>query len=838
MRTVYFSFVFILLLIKLEAQELIPLQQNPVLRQQQEKNAKKTPVFRGLPKMDCPLEEAGVYYVNGGAVGLIDIPIDTSLAGEAGGFFRCDNCGDATFGSAVIAGKQVAYTATMGLTGKDFIMVSFCSNADPNTCYDQVILQIVARRNGQHFFPSPILLSAEEEAVATANPSLPGQLSCSLLVDCDDNYEGREQDIIPIDDTRIFYRASRFAGVDSVCLVLCDNYAVCDTYHFAFRIVGDTMSLPFMDDFSYEGPYPARSHWIDREAFVNNTMSQGPPSVGVATLDGLDQEGLPYGGGTGAADRLTSNYLDLKGNTSDLVLSYWVQARGLADKPEIGDSLLLQFKTKQGKWENIERIPGLLNSEPLTSTIPFAFYAVPIPEEYKYEGFQFRFSNIADRKGMNDVWHIDYVRLDGVQVDTFINDIAFTQLPSPILENYTSMPWRHFQGTPENELARNITVNLYNHANQGLLADPSFMTLRELTTTINPFFGALVLLNGQERNVLEKQASNRVYSLENDPVFPSVWSDYALIMEGPSFNNVNGPIRFKMSYTLSNSSQLNASGFESVQRNDAVSYTNVFDNYFSYDDGTAELALVSSPGTDVALKFTAGVADSLQAVAIHHPFTSSTNIEEQFFRLKIWIGELDNSPDYQALLNPFFATNNFDTLQGFTTYLLTNADGEPQALYLPAGDFYVGWEQASACDFNECVTIGYDRNRSQARNFTYRNAGVAWEPINLFIPGALMIRPIVGTEKPISTPVKEVEVQPLQVKIYPNPAQNELFVKIPEANFGDFEYNLFNHIGQSIKNGSLEPTIDLNGLINGTYLIQVRNPKTNQIYRERLIILK
>lgn len=838
MRTVYLLFAFVLFIGGLEAQELIPLQNNNYLRQLQETSSKDIPKERANPKMVCPVEEEGITYVTTGEEALIEIPIDTFQAGDSGGFFRCDNCDQANFGIASIIDDQLSYSPLVGLVGKDFIQVSFCSNANPSNCFEQTIIQVIARRPGAHIFPATFVLSPDDEVIATAVPNLPGQLTCSFIDDCEDDYEGRDQRVIPIDDTRIYYRASAFAGTDSLCLVICDDLAVCDTYHFSFSVSSDTLSLPFMDDFSYAGPYPSRSHWLDREAFLNNTMADGPPSIGVATLDGLDPQGVPYGGTAGEADRLTSKYLNLKGGTGDVVLSYWVQARGLADKPEEGDSLILEFKTRDGKWNEIEKIPGLLNSEPLTSVRPFEFYAISVPQEYKYNGFQFRFTNIADRRGMNDTWHIDYVRLDGVQVDTFINDIAFTELPKPILANYTSMPWRHFQGTTEDELSRNISVGLYNHANQGLLADPSSLTLQELTTNINPFFGSLVLLNGQERNVTEKSASNRTYSLEGDPVFPDVWANYALIMEGPSFDNVTGPVKFRMNYSLSNSSQINTAGFEAIQRNDFVSYTTVFDNYFSYDDGTAELSLVSAPGTDVAMKFTAGVEDSLQAVAIHHPFATTVNIEEQFFRLKVWIGELDDSPDYQAVLNPFFATNNFDTLQGFTTYLLTNEDGEGEALYLPPGDFYVGWEQASACDFNQCVPVGYDRNQPQALNFTYRNAGVAWEPINLFIPGALMIRPIVGSEKPISTPVNEVENPMAMVKLYPNPARDQLFVKLMDGQFDDFEYTLFNNVGQRMKRGFLEPSISLDGLINGTYFVQLRNIVTNQIERRKLIIIK
>ena len=52
--------------------------------------------------------------------------------------------------------------------------------------------------------------------------------------------------------------------------------------------------LPFYDDFSYAGPYPNPSLWLDQYVFVNNTKGVAPPTIGVATFDGLNQFGYPY----------------------------------------------------------------------------------------------------------------------------------------------------------------------------------------------------------------------------------------------------------------------------------------------------------------------------------------------------------------------------------------------------------------------------------------------------------------------------------------------------------------------------------------------------------------
>ena len=57
----------------------------------------------------------------------------------------------------------------------------------------------------------------------------------------------------------------------------------------------DTLSLPFFDDFSAEySIYPNCALWQDNHAFVNFDMASNPPSIGVATLDGLSHDGSPY----------------------------------------------------------------------------------------------------------------------------------------------------------------------------------------------------------------------------------------------------------------------------------------------------------------------------------------------------------------------------------------------------------------------------------------------------------------------------------------------------------------------------------------------------------------
>ena len=54
------------------------------------------------------------------------------------------------------------------------------------------------------------------------------------------------------------------------------------------------LSLPFLDDFSYNSYFPDNLLWEDSAVFVNRSYPINPVTIGVATFDGLDANGLAY----------------------------------------------------------------------------------------------------------------------------------------------------------------------------------------------------------------------------------------------------------------------------------------------------------------------------------------------------------------------------------------------------------------------------------------------------------------------------------------------------------------------------------------------------------------
>lgn len=130
---------------------------------------------------------------------------------------------------------------------------------------------------------------------------------------------------------------------------------------------GEAVKLPFFDDFSGYTGYPNPALWQDDQGFVNGTYPVYPPSLGVVTLDALDQNGKIYAQADRnpfAADTLTSMPIRLDSNftfhrpmsiSDSLYFSFYYQPGGacktqpavgwerIGDAPESEDQLVLEF---------------------------------------------------------------------------------------------------------------------------------------------------------------------------------------------------------------------------------------------------------------------------------------------------------------------------------------------------------------------------------------------------------------------------------------------------------------------------------------------------------------
>lgn len=846
MRIIYIFLVGIMAGAQLlSAQSLVPITSNDALiRYQQEKEAQLPKDIQIDPnattqeKRLCQVEREDLTYVNAGDTAIFRIRIDTTGLDTLPGTYSCLNCEDNLLGTTSIQNDTFVFIADLAVEAGflDFV-IEFCN---PNGC-NTTSFPIIARRNNRSYYPQEELLPAEGIIQLSADAGvLPGPLTCNRFIECEDDYLGKEQrsyfSTYAEPDNDFIYRASRYAGVDSVCVVLCDTFAICDTFHFAFRIQKDTITIPFMDDFSYDSPVPSFDHWLDVDPFVNKHMAETPPSVGVATFDGLNSKGTPYGGDPGPSDFLTSTYIDLSGTGGEVYLTFWLQRRGLVDKPEIQDSMIVEFKTSSGNWIIQDAYEGAPSSQPLSADEPFQFYSYSVPPNYFHDGFQFRFKNLSDRNGIFDTWHLDYVRLSNDQDSTF-QDLAFTAQPGFLLKTYTSLPIRHLKGQEDSLISNVLPVNLYNHYFESLQANNSEVRIQE-TNTSEFFLGGdmdVRLLNNQLANVTNGVPTSITVEPLNDAI-SAAWNTYIQAFKDSDFNNEEN-LRFVTEYSFT-VEQETSPGYEAVSRNDTVRRTTIFDNYFAYDDGTAETGLITQENTEIAVEYFANEPDVLRAIRLHIPHTSA-NVSEQEFRLKVWIEQLDDEPEYSQIFNPYYADAAFDSLQGFTTYPLVDDNGNFLPLDLPEGRFYVGWEQVTDCTFNDCIPVGYDRNRPQAKVFISRNAGMEWEPLSQLTPGgALMIRPVVGEETPGFTQTEELLSPNAIFQLYPNPAHDRINLVLADMNYEDYQVEIFNGLGQKVSAEAASPQLSIHNLTPGIYVVKVMNRLTRESHSQRLVVAR
>lgn len=129
----------------------------------------------------------------------------------------------------------------------------------------------------------------------------------------------------------------------------------------------EAVKLPFLDDFSNYMGYPNPHLWADCQGFVNTGFAILPPTLGVVTLDALNQYGQVYPQAVPdpfPADTLTSNQIRLDSNfrtnrpmqvSDSIYMSFYYQPAGgsrtypaggweiVGDAPEHSDKLILEF---------------------------------------------------------------------------------------------------------------------------------------------------------------------------------------------------------------------------------------------------------------------------------------------------------------------------------------------------------------------------------------------------------------------------------------------------------------------------------------------------------------
>ena len=479
-------------------------------------------------------------------------------------------------------------------------------------------------------------------------------------------------------------------------------------------------TLPFFDDFSYSttSPYPTAKHWIDSNVFVNHTFPIAPPSIGVATFDGLNKRGYPYNlsalvSNSSPADKLTSMPINLekKGNytyspSDSIYLSFYYQAEGRGDAPESNDSLSLDFyKPRQQTWTKVWGVKGY---NPSGADSLFHLHMIAIKDTAYFDSlFQFRFRNRATLSGSLDHWNVDYVYMDKNRsyADTIMEDDAFEYMSTSFLKNYSTMPYRHYIAS---EMAPQVNNYMRNNFTSGKNTFYNY-TVTDKNNALVHFY------NGGSANILP-------YSTNGTHNVPQ-HANPAITFAFPSLTSMG---IFTIKHVISSNPDLQ-------RQNDTIFQTQRFTDYYAYDDGTAEVGYYNNTyGAKNAVRYTLNVNDTLRGIRVYFdPVTDGQNIINSTFRLMVW-ADGSNGPGSiiyrDSVAYPIYLQGHYNMMP---TYNLTSC------LNLSAGTYYFGIQQTT----NKPLNIGFDKNNNHSDAFYY-DIGNGWT--QSAIKGSIMINPLLG----------------------------------------------------------------------------------------------
>ena len=533
--------------------------------------------------------------------------------------------------------------------------------------------------------------------------------------------------------------------------------------------------------------------WMESEAFHNYTFAVNPWTLGVVTFDGLDENGYPYdfGGATsGVADHLTSKPIDLSGVTAadSLYISFLFQPEGFGDIPEVSsDSLVLEFYAKDLlQWD----VVWVGNAGP-TDDFKVGHIRLDNPEYFK-KGFQFRFKNYGGLSGSLDHFHLDYVNLrtlSGYQ-DTLFKDFAIVYPVNTLIEDYTSVPWDHWKNNFAGKMSSDVEVTVRNGSNIDENNANGTTEIFHNATSEGSFTLVGQTLSGGNINYGPR----------------TTYTSYHDFSGGYHYDETKVGNQQVFDFVTTASAP-----FPNFTGNDSTYSQQVFENYYAYDDGTAEKAY-GPTGVQalLAIQYTPYEADSVIGMKIHW-VPSVNDVSDNILLLSVWG---DNGGQPGALLyEDEFAFSRQPSYEYdrnlFTTYYFNDLEKVPVD-----GTFYVGWRQLDADRLN----VGLDANIvNNDKTFFSVNQGATWNQSS--IEGSVMIRPIFSTALDDDVlGIQTVEAIKATVNVYPNPTADIVTIEVEHAEYEGVEvYNLQGVLIERTK----DQQVDLSNHPDGMYLFRV-----------------
>jgi hypothetical protein len=544
---------------------------------------------------------------------------------------------------------------------------------------------------------------------------------------------------------------------------------------------------------------PDTLKWENRGGvYINDRYGVDPPSYNVATFDGLNANGVAYSTTNnyrvGGADTLTSlpiNLLPYQPKDS-LVMSFYYQAAGRdrSEIPDLVDSINLEMKDKNGAWNIVWSMMG----DTVATDFKEVFLSIK-NSLYFYNGFQFRFHSYGNLSGSFDVWNLDYIVLDTNRTVnyTYHPDVSISKIPVSILNKYTSIPYKDFF---------NATVSPLKPSENYVVKNLS------LSTATNPFGN----INSTSGRGISDAFSNIFFEpiqIPNTLIPGPGEADLSFPIDASKITNQNHKIKLK--YSISGTtSDVQIDGIQ-YQCNDSASSYNMLDNYYAYDDSSAEWGTGLTSQGEVAVKYVlakAATPDTIIGVDIYFPHIL-LNHSAQPFVLTLW---RKINPD-QKIRQQSIALN-YENLNQYKRYML-------DSILIVTDSFYVGYSQSS----NYYIPVGFDVNTDSHDNIFYNVSG-NW--IAFSDTGSLMIRPVFGSTVSLPTGLVNSNVSVLDCDVFPNPGTGVFHISgdVKRISITDLSGRVV--FEKEFSNSGLNE-FDASSLPEGFYLMRIFNDKASGV---------
>jgi hypothetical protein len=574
---------------------------------------------------------------------------------------------------------------------------------------------------------------------------------------------------------------------------------------------GQTVQLPFFDDFSTTiGPNPDPRLWINGGVHINNSFPINQPSKNVATFDGRNVKGFPYDYNNqiayGSTDTLTSRPINLLAFTpaDSLYLSFYWEAKGVGELPDNDDTLMVSFRNRRGVW-----VPAWKQSGVRSDVFKQELVAIK-DTSFFHTNFQFRFEAKGRQSGAFDNWHIDYVYLNKNRnaKDIFSKDIATVKFTSSYLKRYTAMPMRQFKVNPASEISDTLKAQLFNFQPEGNYVPHGWK--------------------------IEDVVSGKVYYDAPAPsfglLFPGIVSSRELVPPKiTDFASTKAILKFQFNVNTLDNFQPNLPGYN-LALNDSVSTYTILDDFYAYDDGTAEIgADFDQTLGKVAIQYVLSKPDSIGAVRFNfspyfsNPYLKDTSVSGgQYFLLQIL--ESNKGIPGKTLYQQSIRAQYGRTIDNFVEY--------PFLENIAVKDtFYVAWTKIT----QEVVGVGVDKNNPQFADKIFYNDGNSWKR-NTSLKGTLMVRPVIATKQAGGgtgnpdpggvTSTEEPFGEPLVV--YPNPTSGTLQWNVT----GIKQIKIFDMTGREVLSRKVDgQELNIGNLPANTYLVNFSDGKKNLIHK-------